>query len=452
MKRQLLSILSLAALSMPAFAGVEDYVYDPADGVECKNLYNISRNLKLEEFQAAAFAEFNNKTRSMAVKDGKLYIAHSRTKIVGEESNDYANLLIYDQITGAFENQVQLTVGGEPITGLLCANQIGIDDFGNMWLMGLCGSTEKTPWKLYHVKDIATGETELIAELTVPADEAQAFGRHDYYDLVGDVTGKQAGTVVMSPVANGTSTFVIGFERQQGSDQWGPHMTGGEYYAQDMADTYPAGLTTWNGAPQIRIIRDDSYSGNLYYVDAFVGYPTIYDVEGALIDSFAGQLDVIDGANANANGMNEFSLGDKDYVAFAKTDYDKGEGSQIRVARLGEGKAFTGSKIAWDLPAKGLGTITDSGSRMFGICPTVVTDEAGKYGCYLSIYKCNNGLATYLISEPGFKAGVDEVVADEDVNAPVEMYNLNGVRVNGDVAPGLYIRRQGSTVTKVVIR
>lgn len=38
-------------------------------------------------------------------------------------------------------------------------------------------------------------------------------------------------------------------------------------------------------------------------------------------------------------------------------------------------------------------------------------------------------------------------------NAPVEMYNLNGVRVNPETAtPGLYIKRQGNKVSKVIVR
>jgi len=51
-------------------------------------------------------------------------------------------------------------------------------------------------------------------------------------------------------------------------------------------------------------------------------------------------------------------------------------------------------------------------------------------------------------------AGVKDLVAapaEEDVDAPVEYYNLQGVRV-AEPAAGLYIRRQGKTVSKVVIR
>ena len=37
-----------------------------------------------------------------------------------------------------------------------------------------------------------------------------------------------------------------------------------------------------------------------------------------------------------------------------------------------------------------------------------------------------------------------------DLNAPVEYYNLQGVRVENPTS-GLYIRRQGNNVSKVVL-
>lgn len=37
-------------------------------------------------------------------------------------------------------------------------------------------------------------------------------------------------------------------------------------------------------------------------------------------------------------------------------------------------------------------------------------------------------------------------------DAPVEYFNLQGMRVQGKLVPGIYIRRQGSEVTKVLVR
>ena len=50
--------------------------------------------------------------------------------------------------------------------------------------------------------------------------------------------------------------------------------------------------------------------------------------------------------------------------------------------------------------------------------------------------------------------GVSNIAADNaDTDAPVHFYNLNGVELSVDaLTPGLYIRRQGNTVTKVIIK
>ena len=50
-------------------------------------------------------------------------------------------------------------------------------------------------------------------------------------------------------------------------------------------------------------------------------------------------------------------------------------------------------------------------------------------------------------------SGVEDVIVDniEDSNAPVEYFNLQGVRVENP-STGLYIKRQGNKVTKVIIR
>lgn len=52
-----------------------------------------------------------------------------------------------------------------------------------------------------------------------------------------------------------------------------------------------------------------------------------------------------------------------------------------------------------------------------------------------------------------FSLGIDGIGIDNDNNAPVEYYNLQGVRINpAAAAPGLYIRRQGTTTAKTLLR
>lgn len=54
-----------------------------------------------------------------------------------------------------------------------------------------------------------------------------------------------------------------------------------------------------------------------------------------------------------------------------------------------------------------------------------------------------------LTSKEDTTTGISDVMTDD--NAPVEYYNLNGMRVN-DPAPGIYIRRQGNKVSKIIVR
>lgn len=57
---------------------------------------------------------------------------------------------------------------------------------------------------------------------------------------------------------------------------------------------------------------------------------------------------------------------------------------------------------------------------------------------------------TVTYTKKDIDTGVDEVTAD-NANAPVEFFNLQGVRVENPTN-GLYIKRQGNTVTKVLVR
>ena len=46
--------------------------------------------------------------------------------------------------------------------------------------------------------------------------------------------------------------------------------------------------------------------------------------------------------------------------------------------------------------------------------------------------------------------GIETAVSDDNTTAPVEYYNLQGIRVDNP-ASGVYIRRQGTSTAKVLI-
>ncbi len=77
--------------------------------------------------------------------------------------------------------------------------------------------------------------------------------------------------------------------------------------------------------------------------------------------------------------------------------------------------------------------------------------KAGKYNVTFVVSLFDKGLSLYVVDyELVELGGIDDVTADGGDGA-VEYYNLQGVRVENPQS-GLYIRRQGSVVSKVVIR
>ncbi len=81
---------------------------------------------------------------------------------------------------------------------------------------------------------------------------------------------------------------------------------------------------------------------------------------------------------------------------------------------------------------------------------TIKGVEAGTYNVtgVVAIY---SGKAQFNVTgyEKVVDTGIADIVADE--NAPVEYFNLQGIRVENP-ENGLYIRRQGNKVTKVIVK
>ena len=77
----------------------------------------------------------------------------------------------------------------------------------------------------------------------------------------------------------------------------------------------------------------------------------------------------------------------------------------------------------------------------------VLVDAAGSRSAY---YFADSSIT---LPEFTYTSAVDTVIPDPvvDENAPVEYYNLQGVKI-ANPGPGLYIRVQGSKAEKILIR
>ena len=100
--------------------------------------------------------------------------------------------------------------------------------------------------------------------------------------------------------------------------------------------------------------------------------------------------------------------------------------------------------------------ITDDEMRAAGLEP----DNLNQYSLFVkAVYTKESGLeptfhglTTY---SDTFTTGVEDIIDNgaSDEDAPVVYYNMNGVQMSGDnLTPGIYIKKQGNTTSKVVIR
>lgn len=464
MKKFLLLGAMAAMTASSALAVVDGFTYETKNGITCESKWIDDRTSNMTGWNSLPFAQMYAKARTAALAqdNGKdvVVVGWSKTMEVDGASDDYAHIVFVDFANGEVIKTIQCTENGNPIKGLLCANQVGCDDFGHIWFAGYVATTYNsetnkfTPLNIYVVNNTTTGECTKVASLMLPDDETEAVGRIDYCDLNGDATRAQAACVVMTPLAApATKPYVLAWRAEQGSDQWNGNLD--DYVSGAPEETYPADQTTWNTAPMVRIVKSEEYDGALFYVDGFSTCPALYDQTLAMLESFASAPDLAPATGTN--GVGEFTLGGKNFLAYSIAQYNATPGCQVRVAELGEGMSFDGMESYWLLPENGLGEVSDGGTRMHAVETKIYTDSTGKEGAYLLTYKCNNGLGVYAIAEEGWvdpnSNGVNDITADENLNAPVEYFNLNGAAINaGNLTPGFYITRQGTKVQKVTVK
>lgn len=392
------------------------YQTDNLTGITCKSKWIIDRVHTPETFLDLQFVkDYASKARTAVIDPirSKIYLGYSKTITTGEgdaaTSTDYAHLVIFDLKTGAYEKELALTCNGEPIAGLLCANQVGIDDAGNVWICGMYGDVCAKPAQIYVVEDFETGACKLVGEWKLPDEEADAAGRVDYWDVVGDITGETSNAVCMAAVGSivaGEKLCIYRWELAKGETEWIANQNDFSGYVSyyDGLETYPANQTTWGTASAtVRIVAEEGYVGSMFYVDDFTTCPSLYSISLKMLESFASAPDLAPAIGCN--GVNEFVLG-KDaqipFLVYAEAQYNVSPGCRINICQLGDGMTFEGMRKLWSVPETGLGETSDGGTRIHSIDTYKVADENGKEGVYLLTYKCNNGIGLYLIAEEGF--------------------------------------------------
>ena len=385
------------------------YEVDATTGITCTNKWIIDRIHNPETFMDLQFVkDYATKARTAVIDQarGKVYVGYSKSAVVDSTSNDYAHLVVFDLKTGKLEKELPLTYNGTAINGLLCANQVGIDDFGNVWICGMYPDVNAKPAQIYVVEDFNTGECDLVGEWKLPDEETDAAGRIDYWDVVGDITGVEANAVCMGAVgttAAGEKLCLYRWELAQGATEWVANEDDFAGYVSntDLAETYPADQVSWGSSfATVRIVAEEGHVGSMFYVDGFTTCPSLYQTSLRMVESFASAPDLA--PQVGANGVEEFSLNGKYYLAYVEAQYNVSPGCRVNICELGNGGTFEGMRKLWSVPEAGLGEVSDGGTRIHNIDTYKVVDQNGKEGVYLLTYKCNNGIGLYLIAEDDF--------------------------------------------------
>lgn len=373
-----------------------------------------------------------------------------------------AHMLVVDAKTGKFVKDLKLTLNGTQLTDLIEANWIGTDNADHLLLGSYISKAYDTttgtakPMNLYEI-NTETGELTVLNAFTF--DELEGAGaevRVDYYDVVGDAVN---GPAAYMAVPNESAAAFVWVKEEGG--EWGPPAIGFNILPFEV--TYPADQVAWNYSPMGSFVYDDSFDIECLYMwmDGHTTNPTLYDDQCELLSSFAtASTEAVEGGawegflpDRQPNGVRQFQLGDDQFLVYAVEFPDDSKlGSQMAIVKLSENLTLEGATPMWTAPAAKLGIKKGEGrfSHSYTVSP-VIEDENGKLARRIMLYKDCNGLGVYTIAQEGFVNGVSNIITD-NTNAPVEYFNLNGVRVQGELVPGLYIKRQGTEASKVVIR
>ncbi|MBQ4292593.1 MAG: hypothetical protein II752_07690 [Muribaculaceae bacterium] len=466
-KTLLLAAAALCAAS--AFAGVDDATYENQAGLRCENQWLKSLNCDEREgsgeFAALPFAS-SNYARTALVLGDKIYVAESRPTVVEEggepKTYNYATLHVFDLATGELERSTTLTNDGAPIQSPspLCFNQIGVDNYGNVWGCGYTANCHNAPLRPY-VIDLESGAVTYQGECLVPDEEENAAGRVDYVDVVGDITGVEADGILMCAPSNADAPYAYRWRRAQGENEWKGDCD--DYVSLPISETYPADQAKWGGATLLTIVDDEDNTGDQFYIDDFTTAPVLYNTTGGAVDGFQNCVSLA--PMVGCNGVAEFSIAERPMIAWVHNQYDKSYdadiapagGCVIKVGELGEGMSFENLQQYWVLPKEGLGMTSDGGNRVHNIGTYKMVDENGKEGVLLLSFKCRNGMACYLIAEEDFiYGGVDGVSADDSKVISESYYNVLGQKVINPAAGQVYVKvaklSNGSTRSSKVVR
>ncbi len=389
------TVLTIIVTEAPELPPTDGQNYQTINGVKIENVWIQDRVHTPDEWASMPYCNIN--ARTAVLHNGDVYISRSNVSTAGGSVQSYVYQV--NGKNGQLVREIPLTLNGS-IYGntILSANNIGVDDFGHLYISPY--SADNTRYHPIYLLNESTGELTLIKEL----DKGNTLSRLDYIDIVGDLTRQQAECNVMMAGANSNlvyrwhaakgGEFIAGFNGQ-------PSLA--------IQNFSPETVSHWGYAPVVKMILGESennrYSGERFYVDGYTAAPLLYNINGDLLDSFKDAPSECQPMSISANGLCQFELGEKRFLAYSAAEYTgyneiTGEykACQAYISQLGnENEPLSNMLFYWMVP-DAFGCISDGGIRVQSINVEYGTDEAGNPEVTLFILRCYNGMGVYKIT------------------------------------------------------
>lgn len=376
------------------------------DVTNMSEVWNYSDNVSdKSSFPAGLFGTGALPIRSIAYSDGKLYVL--QTKAFGAET-----IHILDAYTGKKSGELDAT--GLSNATVKLSSLVALDGK----IFGSSASTAENKFTIYRWD---SDESSPVIALTLTASERGSEAMGAKIAAQGTInngklifTNQDASKLIYFNVVNGAVDSKMNIIN----------------LTTDGSTAFVGDNSAW-GASDVMLNNDGTI-----WVDGYSAVPTLFSASGVKQSTLTGVT------ATGGSGICPFSYNGADY--YALMSYNKNSLTYGRVEILdADGKTILAS-----YPSAGLGA-TANGNHIGNV---IVNKRLGGY--ILDIWVCVNGqgVAYYTCGKESESTGVDVIIDDVDnSNAPVEYYNLQGVRVENP-ANGVYIRRQGSSVSKVLFR
>ena len=369
-------------------------------------------------YKNIVFAGSGSYNRSMVAAGNYVYIS-------GRTENDETGTAFLEKYSAATGEHIgRLTLGSEASVAYYPCNNVCKDSKGNVCISNLI-MTQYGPLVIHKV-NLETGALTEVARITSSISDA----RFDYIAITGDVTS--GNFIVFGVPANNSK--IIRWTFKNGS------------YTESITNVsqfYPTSASNFGIAPRIMPISDDDV-----FVDGANTYFTRYSLsDGSRSGSFMANT-TVQPTSISANGGAFFNLGDNTYVIYANDDPITRPYNTFKVVTTTKDLTFGDMSQLWVLPKKGLGSVNSQTANAvvdyLQMTPNTVR---------IFLYIPGNGVCAYDIKDTSVSS-VEEIQSEIATPlAPIEYYNLNGVKVNADnLVPGIYITRQGNKTSKVLIK